>query len=86
MPFRYYILVPFAKVFINGGSQAIRLPKGFRLKSNHVFVKKMDEGLLLVERDPWEVFEEGCRELSETFMSNCKQPHLEKRACSHEPA
>ena len=68
-----------AKVFKNGRSQAIRLPKAFRVKSSEVFLKKTPEGFTVTQRDPWEVFEEGCRELSPDFMSRRAQPPLEQR-------
>ena len=68
-----------AKVFMNGRSQAIRLPKQFRVRTREVFLKKTPEGFTVVERDPWEIFEEGCKELSDNFMSERVQPPLEKR-------
>ena len=68
-----------AKVFMNGRSQAIRLPKEFRVSSDEVFLKKTSGGFIVVERDPWEIFEEGCRELSDGFMAERAQPPLEKR-------
>ncbi len=68
-----------AKVFMNGRSQAIRLPREFRVATDEVFLKKTSEGFLAVERDPWEVFEEGCRELSSDFMVRRAQPPLENR-------
>lgn len=64
---------------MNGRSQAIRLPKEFRVRGNEVFLKKTSEGFLVVERDPWEVFEEGCRELSNDFMAERIQPAAETR-------
>jgi antitoxin VapB len=68
-----------AKVFMNGRSQAIRLPLEFRVGTDEVFLKKTAEGFLVMERDPWELFAEGCRELSEGFMAERTQPPLEKR-------
>jgi antitoxin VapB len=68
-----------AKVFMNGRSQAIRLPKEFRVSTDEVFLKKTAEGFLVIERDPWEIFEEGCRELSQGFMAERSQPPLERR-------
>jgi antitoxin VapB len=68
-----------AKVFMNGRSQAIRLPLEFRVGTDEVFLKKTAEGFLVMERDPWELFAEGCRELSDDFMAERKQPPLEKR-------
>lgn len=68
-----------AKVFMNGRSQAIRLPKEFRVRASEVFLKKNSSGFTVVERDPWELFEEGCRELSDHFIAKHVQPPLEKR-------
>jgi antitoxin VapB len=68
-----------AKVFMNGRSQAIRLPLEFRVGSREVHLKKTAEGFLVMERDPWEVFVEGCRELPDGFMERRVQPPLESR-------
>jgi antitoxin VapB len=68
-----------AKIFMNGRSQAIRLPKEFRVNTDEVFLKKTSGGFTVVERDPWEMFEEGCHELSGDFMAERIQPPLEKR-------
>jgi len=62
-----------AKVFKNGRSQAIRLPKEFRVDSDEVYLKKTPEGFLVIPRDPWEVFFEGVEELSEDFMASGRQ-------------
>jgi antitoxin VapB len=58
-----------AKVFRNGRSQAIRLPKEFRVSTDEVYLQKTPDGFIVTERDPWEVFEEGARELSEGFFN-----------------
>ncbi len=68
-----------AKVFMNGRSQAIRLPKEFRVATGQVYLKKTPEGFLVVERDPWDVFQEGCRELSENFLFKRVQPPRDQR-------
>lgn len=64
---------------MNGRSQAIRLPKEFRVRGDEVYLKRTERGFVVSERDPWEVFEEGCREMSEKVVSGRKQPRLEKR-------
>ena len=69
-----------AKVFMNGRSQAIRLPLEFRVGTDEVFLKRTAEGFLVMERDPWELFAEGCRELSAGFMEERLQPPAETRA------
>ncbi len=62
-----------AKVFQSGRSQAIRLPKQFRVKSSEVYLKKTAEGFEVIPRDPWEVFSEGVREISGEFMAGGRQ-------------
>ena len=69
-----------AKVFQDGESQAIRLPKDFRVKGAEVYLKKTPEGFLVMERDPWQLFLEGVEELSDEFMAGGRrQPNLENR-------
>jgi antitoxin VapB len=43
-----------AKVFKNGRSQAIRLPKEFRVTGDEVYLEKMGNGFY-VTQDPWEI-------------------------------
>ena len=38
---------PFAKLFRNGNSQAVRLPQEFRFKGDKVRVRRVPEGVLL---------------------------------------
>ena len=40
-----------AKLFINGSSQAVRLPKEFRFIGNEVYVQKLGETVILVPKD-----------------------------------
>ena len=72
--------MPRARVFKNGRSQAIRLPKSFRVESDEVYLKKTPEGFLVIPCDPWETFFEGIAELSEDFMTGGRtQPKAENR-------
>jgi antitoxin VapB len=57
-----------AKVFMNGRSQAIRLPKEFRVSGEKVSLSRVPGGILISESDPWDAFEEGSRELGEAFF------------------
>jgi len=69
-----------AKVFETGRSQAIRLPKEFRVQGREVHLKRVPEGFIVMTRDPWDVFLEGVAELPESFMEGGRrQPPLEKR-------
>jgi antitoxin VapB len=38
-------------LFKNGGSQAVRLPKDFRLEGTEVYIKKVSEGILLIPKE-----------------------------------
>jgi antitoxin VapB len=69
-----------AKVFRTGRSQAIRLPKEFRVEADAVRLKRTGEGFLVITKDPWEVFFEGVEQLSEEYLGSARvQPELESR-------
>ncbi len=57
-----------AKVFASGRSQAIRLPKEFRVSTPEVHLKHVPGGILVTESDPWDIFDDGCDELDESFF------------------
>jgi len=71
--------MPTAKVFKTGRSQAIRLPKEFRVETDEVYLKKVPEGFLVIPRDPWDLFFEGVQELSDGFMAEGRQQSLKLR-------
>ena len=49
-----------AKIFENGRSQAVRLPKKFRFKTDEVVVQKLGEALILVPKEAvWQTFMSG---------------------------
>ena len=57
-----------AKVFISGNSQAIRLPKEFRLDTTEVFIRRSGDRLILTPRmQSWDGFAEGFTGLSDDF-------------------
>jgi len=58
-----------AKVFMNGRSQAIRLPKEFRVAGDRVTLERVAGGILVREEDPWDAFEEGVGMLSAEFFA-----------------
>lgn len=55
-----------AKVFKSGNSQAIRLPKEYRLDVDSVKINKIGNLLVLIpENDPWANFIDGVNEAEE---------------------
>ena len=60
--------VTIAKVFTSGNSQAIRLPKEFRLDTQEVYIYRSGDSLILNPRmDTWTGFAEGFSGLSDDF-------------------
>ena len=58
-----------AKLFKNGRSQAVRLPKEFQFLGEEVFIQKHGDAVLLIPHEKaWEVFMEGLSGFSEDFM------------------
>ena len=58
-----------AKLFQNGRSQAVRLPKEYQFSGDDVFIKKHGNAVLLIPHEKaWEVFLEGINGFSDDFM------------------
>jgi antitoxin VapB len=69
-----------AKVFKSGNSQAVRLPKEFRLEGDEVYLKKMNNVLILIPKDdPWSSLVNSLDCFSTDFMAERIQPDVEKR-------
>lgn len=69
-----------AKLFRNGQSQAVRLPKDFRFEDDHVFVKKTGNVVMLIPaKGSWESLLNSLNKFSDDFMTKRKQPKLQKR-------
>jgi antitoxin VapB len=69
-----------AKLFINGRSQAVRLPKAYRFNGNEVYIKKISEGVLLIPKDQsiWDIWEQNLRKHDESFMTDRNQPEMQQ--------
>ena len=69
-----------AKVFQNGQSQAVRLPKEFRFDDSEVFIKKSGNVVQLIPRsDSWNSLFDSLKKFSRDFMTDRVQPELDKR-------
>ena len=59
------------KLFKNGRSQAVRLPKAFRFSGNEVYIQKIGDSVLLTPKDKlWENFLTGLNAFSSDFMES----------------
>jgi len=69
-----------AKLFVNGRSQAVRLPKAYRFEGNEVYIKKTSGGVLLMPKDLslWDTWEQNLMKYDEPFMAERNQPDIEQ--------
>ena len=70
-----------AKLFRNGNSQAVRLPKEFRLSGNEVKIFKRGKQVILEPiEETWDLFFESLAEFPDDFMKEGRnQPAMQKR-------
>ena len=69
-----------AKLFQNGKSQAVRLPKEFRFNGGRVYLKKMSNAVILLPYGaPWQSLVDSLSLFSGDFMQARTQLPVEKR-------
>lgn len=69
-----------AKIFTNGRSQAVRLPKECQLSGTDVYVRKFNGLVMLIpKKSPWSSLVRSLDLFSDDFMENRKQPAPQKR-------
>ena len=69
-----------AKLFENGRSQAVRLPKECRFRGREVYVRKYEDIVILFpKRSPWTLIVNSLGKFSDDFMTERAQPEQKKR-------
>jgi antitoxin VapB len=69
-----------AKIFTNGRSQAVRLPKEYRFSGDDVFINKIGNIVVLIPKDdPWSVLANSLDQFSDDFMEDRNQPPQDSR-------
>jgi antitoxin VapB len=69
-----------AKLFRNGQSQAVRLPKEFRFDDDYVFIKKSGNAVVLIPaKNSWDSLLGSLDKFSADFMTERRQPTAQKR-------
>jgi len=64
-----------AKLFKNGNSQAVRLPKEFRLPGDEVYIKKQGETIVLFPKEKsWEPLFHSLNHFAKDFEMKRNQP------------
>ncbi len=70
-----------AKLFKNGSSQAVRLPRQYAMAGDEVYVKKVNGIVMLIPKDadPWQPFVDSLTKFSSDFMNERDQGALDQR-------
>jgi len=69
-----------AKLFKNGRSQAVRLPKEYRFNGSDVYVKKFEDIVLLIPKNSkWSTLEKSLNYFSDDFLNERNQPQIQDR-------
>lgn len=69
-----------AKLFTNGRSQAVRLPKELRFPGEDVYIKKIGNMVILLPKDdPWSPLLNSLDQFSDDFMNEREQPQMGAR-------
>jgi len=64
-----------AKLFQNGQSQAVRLPKEFRMAGKEVYIKKQGEAIVLLPKEKsWAPLFESLNHFEKDFRIERNQP------------
>ena len=70
----------FAKLFKNGQSQAVRLPKEFRFEGDEVVIVRRGQAVILLPKnDFWAPLLDTLGSFSKDFMSERKQLKFERK-------
>ncbi len=69
-----------AKLFRNGSSQAVRLPKSCRFDGNEVYVKKVGSAVVLLPvTGAWDTVVASLEQFTPDFMAARAQPPVQAR-------
>ena len=68
------------KLFKNGESQAVRLPKAYRFKGQEVFITKIGDAVILMpKKSKMNLLIDSLDKFSDDLLTERNQPDLEKR-------
>jgi antitoxin VapB len=69
-----------AKLFKNGESQAVRLPREFRFNGDEVFIKRIGSAVILLPKaKSWDTLIDSLAKFPDDFMTDREQPSTSDR-------
>ena len=67
-----------AKIFENGRSQAVRLPKKFRFTGEEVLVQRLGNAVMLVPKEEvWQTFLNGISSFTDDFFEDGRSSEVQ---------
>ncbi len=74
-----------AKIFTNGSSQAVRLPKEYRFNESEVYIQKSGDVVILVPKSKqWETFLEGISGFTDDYFSAMENRRIDEISSERE--
>lgn len=68
-----------AKIFENGRSQAVRLPKRFRFNADEVVIQQLGEAVLLIPKDSlWSTFMDGVNSFTDDIFDEGRDQGIQE--------
>lgn len=68
-----------AKIFENGKSQAVRLPKKFRFSGNEVYVQRIGQAVVLLPKEAaWQTFMDGLNSFTSDIFEDGRDQGVQK--------
>ncbi len=69
-----------AKIFMNGRSQAIRLPKEFRFDTDEVFITRQGQNIIITAKKPtWDEFFDCKSVFTDDYLNVRDDTHPQER-------
>lgn len=69
-----------AKLFKNGSSQAVRLPREYNFEGTEVYVQKIGRSVVLLPKDnPWEMLISSVNDFTADYLTKRVQPPVQER-------
>ncbi|MDR1385636.1 MAG: type II toxin-antitoxin system VapB family antitoxin [Planctomycetaceae bacterium] len=70
-----------ARLFTNGKSQAIKLPKKYQFTGDDVYIKRVGEAVILFPKNKdWEVFLNGLNSFTDDLFKNGRGKNIKQRS------
>jgi len=68
-----------AKLFVNGQSQAVRLPKEYRFSGNEVYIRKIGNAVMLFPKERvWETFLNSLDSFTDDFFADEREQGVQE--------